>query len=103
MAYELRKRSRKPKDYSEYTNKLPRLSRTSGKPRKDNKLYELEVLEEDDLHGRVKVHYLGYDSQHDEWRDRDDIVSLQPRNEGEFMIDNCLLSLRKLCYHCYYY
>ena len=96
---ELRKRSREPKDYIKDNFKLPRLRRTSGNSRKDNKLYELEVLEEDD--GRVKVHYLGYDSQYDEWRDRDDIVSLQPRNEGEFMIDNCLLSLRKLCYHCY--
>ena len=59
MAYELRKRSREPKDYSEDKNKLPRLRLTSGKPRKDNKLYELEVVEEDDLHGRVKVHTSG--------------------------------------------
>ena len=41
----------------------------------DGTLYELEIVEENVYNSRVKVHYVGYDSACDEWRDKADIVS----------------------------
>ena len=37
--------------------------------KKEDTLYQLEVIEED-ANGRVKVHYVGYGVEHDEWRDK---------------------------------
>ena len=49
--------------------RLPR-----AKPvRNTDKLHELEVIIEDDYTSGVKVHYVGYDSEHDECRDKADI------------------------------
>ena len=60
-------RNQESKDYKELsTVRLPR-----AKPVKNtDKLYELEVIE-------VKVHYVGYGSEYDEWRDKADIVHLK--------------------------
>ena len=67
-------RNQEAKDYKQLsTLRLPR-----AKPVKNtDKLYELEVIEEDVYTSRVKVHYVGYDSEHDEWRDKADIVHLK--------------------------
>ena len=44
----------------------------------EDKLYPVEVTER--ALNRVKIHYIGYGSDDDEWRDADDIVDLtQPR------------------------
>ena len=59
--------------------KLPRRSREqklSSKPSTADKLYRLRVLEEDNEGERVKVRYIGYGSEHDEWREKGDIVVL---------------------------
>ena len=40
------------------------------------KLYRLRVLEEDEANDHVKVRYIGYGSDCDEWRSRNDIVQL---------------------------
>ena len=62
-------RDRQPKDYK--TNvKLPRASKR--KRNADDELYRIEVLEEKEE--RVKVHYIGWSEEYDEWRDRADIV-----------------------------
>lgn len=42
----------------------------------ENKLYRLKVLEEDLNNNLVKVRYIGYSSEYDEWRLRDEIVDL---------------------------
>ena len=64
-------RNQESKDYKQLsTLRLPR-----AKPvKKTDKLYELEVIEEDVYASRVKVHYVGYN---DEWRDKVDIVHLK--------------------------
>lgn len=33
-------------------------------------------MEEDETNDMVKVHYIGYGNEHDEWRSRSDIVQL---------------------------
>ena len=45
--------------------------------RKDTKLYDVEVIEEDGA--RVKVHYIGYGSELDEWKPREE-VTLKPQD-----------------------
>lgn len=74
-------RSRKRVNYRELTNiKLPRrtVSRSSTKPSSlvDNTLYRLRVVEEDKENSLVKVRYVGYGSERDEWRASKDIVVL---------------------------
>lgn len=76
--YDLRKQQKK--DYKKLADTpLPR-ARTA---RKDDALYELEVLEEDSTNGKVKVHYTGYGPEHDEWRDINDIVVMEPSQPGK--------------------
>ena len=68
MAYNLRSQATKNyKDTS--TPRLPRAERIQHDP---DRLYAVEVLEKDEK--RVKVHYVGYSTVHDEWRDVEDIV-----------------------------
>ena len=77
--YDLRKQQKK--DYKKLADTpLPR----TRPARKDDALYELEVLEEDTTSGRVKVHYTGYGSEHDEWRDKNDIVVMEPSQPGKY-------------------
>lgn len=53
---------------------IPRLRRQKV----EDKLYPVEVTER--ALNRVKIHYIGYGYDDDEWRDADDIVDLtQPR------------------------
>ena len=71
--YELRKKDKK--NYKDLCQvQLPRAKRI----KKDATLYELEIVEEDVYNNRVKVHFIGYDSDDDEWRNKADIVSLKP-------------------------
>ncbi len=49
------------------------LPRSSRKKSQDT-LYPLEILEHEA--GKVKVHYIGYGSSDDEWRDEDEIVDI---------------------------
>lgn len=52
--------------------RLPRASSS----RVEDKLYPVTVLEEDS--DRVKVHYVGYSSEHDEWKYRGQLTDLEP-------------------------
>ena len=73
--YDLRTRERKNYDESS----IPALPRSRPtQPKKDTTLYELEIVEEDSYNERVKVHYLGYGSEDDEWRHKKDIVQMKP-------------------------
>ena len=79
MSYQLRERDKK--NYKELADlKLPRAER-AAKQVQDDHLYELEVIEEDEYSGRVKVHYTGYGPEHDEWRDKKDVVVLKPKGK----------------------
>ena len=70
-SYDLQKKERK--DYKQLSDlQLPRL-----RVKQDDKLYDLDIVEEDVLTQRVKVHYIGYGSEDDEWRDKDEIVHLK--------------------------
>ena len=42
-----------------------------------NQLYEIQIVEEEDY--KVKIHYVGYSSIHDEWIRRSDIVLKPPK------------------------
>lgn len=73
--YDLRNKDRK--NYRELSEvKLPRAQCWRG-----TTLYELEIVEEDVYTNKVKVHYVGYGSDDDEWRDRTEIVTLKPEYE----------------------
>lgn len=73
--WELRSRTRlpsykEPKESDIYSN-----SKAEKKPKKRQQepdLYAVEVLEEDST--KCRVHYVGYDSCYDEWKDKDEIV-----------------------------
>ena len=41
-------------------------------------MYAIEIIGHDTTAGKVKVHYVGYASDEDKWRDAGDIVDLTP-------------------------
>ena len=49
-----------------------------------DRLYSVEVLERRD--GRVKIHYIGYDTKYDEWHKEDETVC--PSNEMSRSLDS---------------
>ena len=68
--------------------KVPRNARRSSKSHKtssstDTKLYRLRVLEEDEENGCVKVGYIGFSDEYDEWRRLEDIVTVEEEEEEE--------------------
>ena len=70
-SYSLREQQ---KDYRKLADiPLPRIRAT----KRVDKLYQLEIIEEDATNGKVKVHYTGYGSDDDEWRDKEDIVVVE--------------------------
>ena len=58
-------------DYKELNKVLPRAIRE-----KKSRLYSVEIVERNVLAGKVKIHYVGYSSSDDEWRDAADVVDL---------------------------
>jgi hypothetical protein len=75
MAYDLRER--RETSYKEDRLVLRREKVSKGRGSQD-KLYELKVVERDRENHRVKVHYIGYDSDDDEWRSESDVKMLYP-------------------------
>ena len=52
--------------------KLPKPERVR---RQDpERLYDVEVLERDSGHQKIKIHYIGYSSRYDEWRSASEVV-----------------------------
>ena len=49
------------------------------KQKKDNKLYDIEIVDEDGPN--VKVHYVGYDEKYDEWKPRSQILMKKPEDD----------------------
>ena len=72
MAYNLRNSKRK--NYKADV-KLPRATRTTQATKVDE-LYPVEVIARDG--DKVKIHYIGYGDEDDEWRDTAEIVETQP-------------------------
>ena len=94
MAANVRQRERL--NYRELADvKLPR-ARKKSKTESDE-LYPVEVVHSDS-EGRVKVHYLGYSSCHDEWRDGSELVPLEPNSARETASDSNLYSPFSLYY-----
>lgn len=62
---------------AEETSDLRLPPRVKEKP---NKLYEIEVIAEDHEQELVKVHYVGYSSEYDEWKQRSEVVIRPPSN-----------------------
>lgn len=73
---------------------VPKRTRTSTKSHsKENsespdRLYRLRVLEEDKENDLVKVRYIGYSSNYDEWRSRKDVVRLNGDEQGSSSDEN---------------
>ena len=77
MAYNLRET--KEHNYRDLGDlKLPRARKF--KSELADRLYAVEVVEKDKEGGKVKVHYLGYGPEYDEWKDEEEIV--QPSVAG---------------------
>ena len=66
------------------SNRIHRRDRVGSLP--DSTLYCLRVLEEDQENRQVKVRYVGYTGEYDEWRKMDEIVTVDQHEEGEDMI-----------------
>ena len=49
------------------------------KQKKDNKLYDIEIVDEDGPN--LKVHYVGYDEMYDEWKPRSQILIKKPEGD----------------------
>lgn len=60
---------------------LPVAKRSRRSRQIESELYPVEVLERDEEAKRVKVHYTGYGSSDDEWKDEDDIVDFTQEHE----------------------
>ena len=48
-----------------------------------NDLFPIEVIEEDPDLARYKVHYIGYSSVYDEWKEKDTIVDIRDPNPDD--------------------
>lgn len=72
MAYHLRETGRV--NYRDLADvKLPRAHKSKSELAAD-RLYAVEVVEKDEEGGKVKVYYLGYGPEYDEWKDEEEII-----------------------------
>ncbi len=67
---------------ADYRKLPPRSTRT--RCTSEDKLYAVDVLETDSANNRVRVHYRGYSSKHDEWKDLNEVVAV-----GEMPDSDC--------------
>ena len=73
-----------PVNYREMVEiKLPKRSRS-----KDKDLYAVNIVDNDGQ-GRVKIHYVGYSSSHDEWRDETELASIDPQPSKDSIVADC--------------
>jgi len=76
-------------DYKQLLNlKLPRTKKTCS-PKRD--LFPVEVIAEEDC--RVRVRYIGYGEEYDEWKDKDEIQIINaedppPNNNDSIVLEN---------------
>ena len=89
--WELRSRAslpsyKEPKESDIYISGADKKARRSSKPKKQQELFTIEILEESST--EYKVHYVDYDSSHDEWKDKDEIVDF-PHGSEEETVTGC--------------
>lgn len=77
--WELRQRSKRP-NYREPKETDIVAMKTKAKTKPDKNLYPIEVVDQDLT--RFKVHYVGFSSSHDEWKDREDVVDISEDSGG---------------------
>ena len=57
-----------------------------NKPKNKDKLYPVTVVEHDA--SRVKIHYVGYSSEHDEWREGNELEFLDEEETGDVAVSS---------------
>ena len=70
MAARPKRESRPPKRFIDEVEQ-PKPCAIKNKPKKDNNLYDIEVIGVDKEKKCMKIHFVGYGSEFDEWRDFD--------------------------------
>ena len=70
MAARPKRESRPPKRFIDEVEQ-PKPCAIKKKPKKDNNLYDIEVIGVDKEKKCMKIHFVGYGSEFDEWRDFD--------------------------------
>ena len=70
MAARPKRESRPPKRFIDEVEQ-PKPCAVKKKPKKDNNLYDIEVIGVDKEKKCMKIHFVGYGSEFDEWRDFD--------------------------------
>ena len=80
---------------------LPRRRATSSL----KNLYDIEIVDEDEENDKVRIHYVGYSSEYDEWRNRSEIVVRPPQttmtrvssrvDSVNFSFSNLLCAIKK--------
>ena len=60
-----------------------------------DKLYPIEVIEEDPVSTLCKVHYIGYSSVYDEWKEKDAIVDTNTEDPDEDLSQSKRFSLHQ--------
>ena len=68
MAARPKRESRPPKRFIDEVEQ-PKPCAMKKKPKKDNNLYHIEVIGVDKERKCMKIHFVGYGSEFDEWRD----------------------------------
>jgi len=81
------KRSVNRQDYRQPADvKLPIVRKSRGRVEEssstNDKLYRLQILKEDQENGRVKVGYVGYSDEFDEWRRVEEVVSIDDEDDN---------------------
>jgi hypothetical protein len=72
------KRSRNEVNYKEPGNiKLPKASLCKTDDKTDDKLYPVTILEQNAESTMMKIHYVGYSSEYDEWKDLYEVETLE--------------------------
>ena len=72
-------------NYKELTKViLPRAVRE----KQETKLYSVNIVERNSTTYKVKIHYIGYDSCEDEWRNEGDIVDLSEAQPSHLLSSN---------------
>lgn len=67
-----------PRSYSSRSISVKLRDKKKGET---SQLYRLTIVEVDETNEMVKVHYIGYGSEQDEWRSRSDIVHINGASE----------------------
>lgn len=60
---------------------LPKTKQEQASSSDTERLYRLQMIEQDEEKDLVKVRYIGYSSNHDEWQNKADIIHLDEADD----------------------